>query len=127
MSATIPNALAVLTPGAEWNITDKYDYNTLDWFSTDIAKPTEQEVNDEIVRLDIQAPLTACKQQASLLLSQTDWTTIADVADPTKSNPYLLNQAEFAAYRSAVRMLAVYPVASPVWPVIPTEQWSSPA
>jgi hypothetical protein len=127
MSATVIDALNVLTPGAQWAITDKYNYNTLEWFSTDIAQPTEQEVNDEIVRLDIQAPLTACKQQASLLLSQTDWTTIADVADPTKSNPYLLNQAEFAAYRSAVRMLAVYPVASPVWPVIPTEQWSSPA
>ena len=126
MSATVVNALNVLTPGAEWSIIDKYDYNTLEWFSTDIAKPTEQEVNDEIVRLDIQAPLDACKQQASLLLSQTDWTTIADVADPAKSNPYLLNQAEFAAYRSAVRMLAVYPVASPVWPTKPQEQWSSP-
>ena len=74
----------------------------------------------------LQAPLNSCKQQASSLLSQTDWTTIADVADPTKSNPYLLNQAEFAAYRSAIRMLAVYPVASPVWPTKPQEQWSSP-
>lgn len=126
MSATVINALNALTPGAQWSITDPYNYNTLEWFSTDIAKPTEQEVNDEIVRLDIQAPLDACKQQASLLLSQTDWTTIADVADPAKSNPYLLNQAEFAAYRSAVRMLAVYPVASPVWPTKPQEQWSSP-
>lgn len=126
MSATVIDALNVLTPGAQWAITDKYNYNTLEWFSTDIAQPTEQEVNDEIIRLDIQAPLTACKQQASLLLSQTDWTTIPDVANPAMSNPYLLNQAEFAAYRSAVRMLAVYPVADPVWPVIPAEQWSSP-
>ena len=125
MSATIPNALAVLTPGAEWNIADKYDYNTLEWLSTDIAKPTEQEVNDEIIRLDLAAPFAACKQQAASLLSQTDWTTIADVADPTKSQPYLLNQAEFTAYRSAVRVLAVYPVADPVWPVKPAEQWSS--
>ena len=126
MSATVINALNALTPGAQWSITDPYNYNTLEWLSTDIVQPTEQEVNDEIVRLDIQAPLDACKQQASLLLSQTDWTTIADVADPAKSNPYLLNQAEFAAYRSAVRMLAVYPVASPVWPTKPQEQWSSP-
>jgi hypothetical protein len=125
MSATVIDALNVLTPGAEWNIVDKYDYNTLDWLSTDIAKPTEQEVNDEIIKLDLAAPFAACKQQASSLLSQTDWTTIADVADPTKSNPYLLNQAEFAAYRSAVRMLAVYPVADPVWPVKPAEQWSA--
>jgi hypothetical protein len=126
MSATIINALNALTPGAQWSITDPYDYSTLQWFSTDIAQPTEQEVNDEIVILNLQAPLNACKQQASQLLTATDWTTIADVADPTKSNPYLLNQSEFAAYRSAVRMLAVYPVADPVWPVKPTEQWSSP-
>jgi hypothetical protein len=126
MSATVVDALLVLTPGAQWAITDKYDYNTLDWFSTDIAKPTEQEVNDEIINLDLQSPFDACKKQASQLLTATDWTTIPDVANPVVSNPYLLNQAEFAAYRSAVRMLAVYPVAAPVWPVIPTEQWSSP-
>lgn len=125
MSATVIDALNVLTPGAQWNIVDKYDYNTLEWLSTDIAKPTEQEVNDEIIRLDLAAPFAACKQQASSLLSQTDWTTIADVADPTKSQPYLLNQAEFTAYRSAVRVLAVYPVADPVWPVKPAEQWSA--
>ena len=125
MSATVPNALAVLTPGAEWNITDKYDYNTLEWLSTDIAKPTEQEVNDEIIRLDLAAPLAACKAQATELLYETDWTTIADVADPTKSQPYLLNQADFTTYRSSLRQLAVYPVADPVWPVKPTEQWSS--
>jgi hypothetical protein len=125
MSATVTDALLSLAPGAQWLINDE-DYSTLQWFSTDIAQPTEQQVNDEIINLNIQAPLSACKQQASILLSATDWTTIADVADPLKSNPYLLNQAEFAAYRSAVRMLAVYPVASPVWPVKPQEQWSSP-
>jgi hypothetical protein len=125
MSATIPNALVVLTPGAEWNIIDKYDYNTLEWLSTDIAKPTEQEVNDEIINLDLAAPFAACKAQATELLYKTDWTTIADVADPTKSQPYLLNQADFTAYRSSLRVLAVYPVADPVWPVKPAEQWSS--
>jgi len=125
MSATVINALNVLTPGAEWTIINEYDYNTLEWFSTDIAKPTEQEVNDEIIRLDLAAPFAACKSQATKLLYETDWTTIADVADPTKSQPYLLNQAEFTAYRSAVRVLAVYPVADPVWPVKPAEQWSS--
>ena len=125
MSATVTDALRSLTPTAQWTIQGE-DYATIQWFSSDIVQPTQQEVNDEIINLDIQAPLNACKQQASTLLTATDWTTIADVADPAKSNPYLLNQAEFAAYRSAVRMLAVYPVAAPVWPVKPQEQWSSP-
>ena len=125
MSATVIDALNVLTPGAEWSITDKYNYNTLQWFSTDIAQPTEQEVNDEIIVLDLQAPLDACKKQATQLLYETDWTTISDVADPTKSQPYLLNPQDFVTYRSALRKLAVYPEAAPVWPTKPTEQWSS--
>ena len=125
MGASVIDALNVLTPGAQWSIVDKYDYNTLTWLSPDIEQPTQQQVNDEIIQLDVQAPLDACKKQASQLLYETDWTTIADVADPTKSSPYLLNQADFVAYRSAVRQLAVYPVANPTWPTKPTEQWSS--
>jgi hypothetical protein len=124
MSATTSEAILALCPGASFGIKDE-DYNTLEWFSTDIAQPTQQQVNDQIIIMDQQAPLNACKQQASELLYETDWTTIADVADPTKSSPYLLNQAEFVAYRSAVRQLAVYPVANPTWPTKPTEQWSS--
>jgi hypothetical protein len=125
MSATVIDALRVLTPGAQWSIIDKYDYNTLEWFSTDIAKPTEQEVNEEIINLDLAAPFAACKAQATKLLYETDWTTIVDVADPTKSSPCLLNQADFVTYRSALRKLAVYPEATPTWPIKPQEQWSS--
>lgn len=63
------------------------------------------------------------KQQASSLLSQTDWTTIADVADPT-NNPYLANQAEFITYRNLVRNIAVYPPTTPVvFPALPIEVW----
>jgi len=47
------------------------------------------------------------------------------VADPLKSNPYLINQADFVAYRSIVRGYAVNPVVDPVFPTTPTEQWSS--
>jgi hypothetical protein len=69
--------------------------------------------------------IAQCKQQATSLLSATDWTSIADVGDPTKANPYLVNQAAFISYRSTVRNLAVNPVENPVWPTAPTEQWSS--
>lgn len=69
--------------------------------------------------------LNQCRLTAQVLLSNTDWTSIADVADPAKSNPYLTNQAEFIAYRSTVRNYAVNPIADPVWPTPPTEQWSS--
>lgn len=67
------------------------------------------------------------KQQASALLSATDWTTIPDVADPALANPYLMNQGEFIAWRSQVRAIAVNPPTTVIadWPVEPDEQWST--
>ena len=69
--------------------------------------------------------IALCKQTATGILQSTDWTSIADVGDPTKANPYLVNQAAFISYRSTVRNLAVNPVIDPVFPTAPTEQWSS--
>ena len=66
------------------------------------------------------------KQKASKLLYETDWTTISDVADPTLSNPYLTNQSEFFAYRSAIRQIAVHPIDGNInWPIMPSAIWSS--
>ena len=126
MSQTIgiPQALAVLTPGAEWALTGD-TYAGLVWLDTNQAKPSENAVNDEITVLTLQEPFDKCKKQASVLLYETDWATIPDVADPTKSNPYLTNSAAFVTYRSAVRKLAVTPVVNPVFPVAPNAQWSA--
>ena len=125
MSANYGDALLSLAPGAVWTITNASDYNTIHWESPTIPQPTQAACDAEIVKLNAQAPLTACKNQASTLLSATDWTSIPDVANPAVSNPYLMNQAAFLSYRSQVRALAVNPVANPVWPTVPTEQWSS--
>ena len=77
------------------------------------------------VAVQEEADKLSCKAQATSILQTTDWTSIADVGDPTKANPYLVNQAEFIAYRSTVRGYAVNPVVNPVFPTQPTEQWSS--
>jgi hypothetical protein len=64
------------------------------------------------------------QQTASSKLYSTDWTTIPDVADPTKSNPYLSNAQDFVTYRNAVRQYAVYPVAGNIeWPTEPQSVW----
>lgn len=67
------------------------------------------------------------KAQAGSLLQATDWTATVDIANPQYSNPYLMNQDDFLAYRSSVRAIAVNPPTTPVtvWPTLPTEQWSS--
>jgi len=63
--------------------------------------------------------------QAQQLLSATDWTTIPSVADPAQSNPYLTNQAEFIAWRSQVRAIAVTPTYTSVIPPEPKDIWSN--
>ena len=68
--------------------------------------------------------MSECKSTASVLLYETDWTSIPDVANPA-NDPYLTNQAEFIAYRNTIRGYAVNPVPNPTWPVVPTAQWSS--
>jgi hypothetical protein len=66
------------------------------------------------------------KQTAVSKLQSTDWTTIPDVADPLKSNPYLSNAQDFVTYRNAVRQYAIYPVAGDInWPAVPQEVWTT--
>ena len=99
-------------------------YDGLDW--QDISpKPTQEELNALWPYTQETFKKQNCKLQATTILNETDWTSIGDVGDPAKSNPYLINQAEFIAYRSTVRGYAVNPVVDPVWPTQPTEQWSS--
>ena len=63
------------------------------------------------------------KATASQLLTNTDWTTIPDVANPI-NDPYLANQDAFIAYRNVIRAIAVYPPAGEiVWATPPTEVW----
>jgi hypothetical protein len=72
-----------------------------------------------------EAAKLSCADQAKSILTATDWTSISDVGNAEMSNPYLINQAEFIAYRSTIRNYAVNPVVDPVWPTQPIEQWSS--
>lgn len=66
----------------------------------------------------------ANKAQATSLLQQTDWTATVDINDPQYSNPYLGNQAEFLAYRSQVRQVAINPPSTQVvFPPVPDEVW----
>ena len=74
------------------------------------------------------APPTAeqNKNTAASKLNATDWTTIPDVGDPTKSNPYLSNVQDFVVYRNAVRQYAINSVAGDIiWPTKPTEVWTT--
>ena len=46
-------ALNLLTPDAIWSM-DAEDYDKLTWLSTDIPKPTKEEVEAEVARLQAE-------------------------------------------------------------------------
>lgn len=125
MTPNYATALLALEPTANWSIADPMDYSTISWYSVDIAQPSQAACDNEMAKQAQESPYAACKEQASGRLYATDWTTIPDVADPTKSNPYLTNQAEFIAYRSQLRQLAVNPVENPTFPPVPKAQWGT--
>jgi hypothetical protein len=114
--------LSINYVGSQWSI-NANDYETLQWFS-DTSKPTQAELDALAPSTDDVLAKKNCKKEASELLYATDWTTIPDVAS-SENSPYLTNQAEFIAYRNEIRKLAVNPVVNPVFPTVPTAQWSA--
>jgi hypothetical protein len=83
--------------------------------------------NGEFISQEYVKPAEENKRQAVELLKQTDWVELPSVADPTQSNPYLENQAEFIAWRSKVRAIAVNPIDGDVSILdeIPQEVWKT--
>ncbi len=102
--------------------------NQILYWNTEVlgAEPTQSQLDEAYPIWEGQQIQAQNKATASSLLTATDWTAIPDVADPLKSNPYLMNQSDFVAYRSTVRAIAVNPPTTPAtFPTEPTEQWSS--
>ena len=89
------------------------------------AEPTQAQLDEAYPIWENQQKADQNAQQAKTILSNTDWTAISDVADPKKSNPYLMNQADFVAYRSTVRNIAINPTWDAVFPTAPKEVWNS--
>lgn len=114
--------LIINYPNDNWSLNGD-TYEGLSWES-DTPKPTQEELDALWPSTQEYEAKQICKQKAQEILYKTDWTTIPDVADPIYT-PYLMNQTEFKQYRAVIRNYAVNPVADPVWPTQPTEQWSS--
>ncbi len=115
MSVTITQALFSLAPTAKWYMTNENNYATLVWLSTDIPKPTENQVNDEITMLTLQQPFDACSAEAKKRIAASDWSVLPDVN--------ISNKAEFEAYRAELRAFIITPVANPVFPTEPQPVW----
>lgn len=90
------------------------------------AEPTQAQLDEAYPIWEGQQIQAQNSATAKQLLTETDWTAVASVADPAVSNPYLTNQAEFLSYRSTVRNYGVNPPTTPVtFPTVPTATWSN--
>jgi hypothetical protein len=112
---TISNALLVLTPEAQWTISDN-NYDTIIWHSPEIPKPSKAAVQTQVVIMEANEPLEATKAEAKLRIAATDWSVLPDVS--------LANQSDFVAYRAILRGLITNPVVNPSWPTEPQPIWS---
>ena len=68
MSSHISDALNILTPDARWVV---HNDTIVEWNSSDITQPTEEEINTEMARL--QAEYDANKYQRDRAESYPSW------------------------------------------------------
>ena len=113
----ISQAIQNLRPNASWKLVGE-DYAGIEWLDESQGKPSKAEVENEIDRLAMQAPLEACKAEAKRRIALSDWASLPDVG--------LQNSAEFVQCRKALRALIISPVAAPEWPAEPQPIWAAP-
>tara|TARA_R100001224_G_scaffold105044_1_gene78638 strand:- start:612 stop:944 length:333 start_codon:yes stop_codon:yes gene_type:complete len=109
----IAEALAQLTPKAEWVI-DGDGYEGITWLSSDITKPTKSEVTAKIAELEAGEPLRLLRRDRNQKLRMSDWTQGSDVPDAIKT--------PWATYRQKLRDLPANTSDpnNPTWPTEPS-------
>ena len=78
MKYSIPDALQVLKPGAQWTLRGD-DYTGLEWQDSSQTKPTETEVNSKISELDNAEPMRLLRLERDKRIANTDWRASSDL------------------------------------------------
>ena len=94
----ISDALQILRPGAEWNISDNL-YSKLEWLDKSQTKPTEEEINIKITQLKEAEPFRLLRVERNKLLAETDWTQLKDI------DLDIIRERNWENYRQALRDL----------------------
>ena len=98
MKYGIGEALFVLRPGAEWNVTDDV-YTGIEWLDKNQTKPTLEEVSTTVVKLNDEEPMRLLRVERDKRLTDSDWVvTKAIETGDTVSNVW-------KAYRQSLRDL----------------------
>ena len=103
-------AISNLAPEAKWYLGED-TYESLEWYSDDLPKPTLDELVAETQRIESEVPWKNLRNERNQLLAETDYLALVDV---TLTD-------EMRAYRQALRDLPANTVdpANPVWPTKP--------
>lgn len=106
----LARALIELAPGAQWSINDE-TYDSIEWLTPEIAKPTLEEVTAKIAEIETLLPMEWLREKRNELLAESDWMASADRT---------MTEQE-TAYRQALRDLPANTAdpANPVWPTKP--------
>jgi len=95
-------------PGAKYSVGETYE--SLDWVDDNIAKPTEQEINELSIQAEIIITQKKRANKATKLLSECDYMATADYEFTDGS--YLSNAqpgdiaSQWKIYRSELRNIA---------------------
>ena len=76
MKYSIPDALQVLKPGAQWTLRGD-DYTGLEWQDSG-QQPTEQEVKAKIIELAAAEPMRLLRIERNKKIAETDWRMLPD-------------------------------------------------
>ena len=93
----LSDAISILCPGISFR--HQNNYHSIEYInsSNEFVPPTKEEIQAKIAELQAAEPLRLLRIQRNQLLQETDWTQNRDVT--------LANDAEWAAYRQALRDL----------------------
>ena len=86
------NAILSLKPGASFSV---YENDRIEWNSSDITQPTDDEINAEVTRLQNAEPIRQLRIERDKRIAKTDWRASVDL---TLSN-------DWKAYRQDLRDL----------------------
>ena len=78
------NAILSLKPGASFSV---YENDRIEWNSSDITQPTDDEINAEVTRLQGLESMRLLREERNRRLQATDWRASSDltISDDWKS------------------------------------------
>ena len=106
-------------------IPDGQEDQILKWDNDKLGKiPSDKELNDSFVIWEDQQISNKNKENAKLLLAETDWVEMPSVAN-TDNIPHLVNILDFIEYRLTLRSIVIAPTSESIFPTKPTSQWAN--